>query len=855
MSRSYESFVPRAPRSTSSTFGVVGPTGVAKQPFTPLAQKSPAAFSSPHPTGPPPRANLQSSSAMFDVESFFKTQQRAPKVSTGLGGKFIVSRRSVTIVTTLRTLLTADETTEVIPECKTLVSSDGAAYASLFGINGALPRKPLDAGIVNSQDVKTSLMRTFDALYSSPKIRLLRSTDSGARAAASRGCFLFRFMSTLCDDRPFDWYGGDSVTGAADIFTILQEEISRAKDVDTSRLARAGFVDLRDDPFEFALRNVPPHRVFSQAVSFTRPPYLQSEENMPYAAEEAHSIAEGLVQAGDREEALRCALHYRQYTLALLLAVSSGDPNTYKSVIQEVVAATMDSRSVLSSAVLLQHDVKPPYLAADPDPEMARSWATHLSMLVSNSTNLTPECLIRWGDMLLEQSEISFPSKPATLSHQQQAQTADETVSLGEAVEAAHFCYLLAQLHPNTKHLLQLAQSNDGSESAAAALQLTTALKHKYNLVGGHYARHRCRASFMTASTILLTEALEYARQKDQQLQSGKTGGDKYIRPQLVPFRCVMAMLHAEMSSMDVASDYVRHVLQIIPPAAGATTIKTVSDVAETIRLTFQHQGTSMRKGDEKGTSGSGFRIGNLWPFGGGGVPSSTADAKKSAPPQGKPKPETPPTQPHQYAARPSTQPHPAPTAANVTHPEPSQPPISTPPPKPEVTEKAKQPQTKTSSMSNNGGMEKTKSKRWTSWLSLGRGSNKPAPRADEEEEEAKPMHLDTQAVPTFNPKTGKYEFPESEEERKIRELASRPPPPRLPAGPASPPGDQRGFPPPVPTGYPPMQPGGGGGFPPPAHYPPQQPPMMGATPFAPPMGGPPHMPPMATRYVDSFNS
>eukprot|EP00658_Telonema_sp_P-2_P079807 TRINITY_DN7811_c0_g3_i4.p1 TRINITY_DN7811_c0_g3~~TRINITY_DN7811_c0_g3_i4.p1 ORF type:complete len:430 (+),score=102.94 TRINITY_DN7811_c0_g3_i4:92-1381(+) len=390
-------------------------------------------------------------------------------------------------------------------------------------------------------------------------------------------------------------------------------------------------------------------RVFTHALSNTRPPYNQHEDNMPFAADEAHSIAEGLVQAGDRDDALRCAMHYKQYTLALLLAVSSGDLTTYNNVIREVVSATMDPTSTLASAVLLQHDMKPHYLTEDlanpaATSEMARSWATHLSMLVSNSTTLTPECLIRWGDMLLEQADSAFPPKPTTLTGHQPvtAQTTSDNITFSEAVEAAHFCYLLAQLHPNTKQLLQLAQINDGQPASIAALHLTSALKHKYNLLGGHYVRQRCRSSFLSPSTVLLTEALEYARQKDQQL-AGKPGGqvgDKYIRPQLVPFRCVMAMLHAEMSSMDAACDYIRHVLHIIPPAAGSSTIKTVSDVAENIRLAFEYQGASAKRGDEKGTAGAGFRIGNLWPFGGGGNPGTQGAVEATKKPSPQPVPE-----------------------------------------------------------------------------------------------------------------------------------------------------------------------------------------------------------------------
>ena len=421
---------------------------------------------------------------------------------------------------------------------------------------------------------------------------------------------------------------------------------------------------------------------------------------------------------------------------------------------------------------------------------------------------------------------------------------------------------------------------NDGQPASINALQLTSALKHKYNLLGGHYVRQRCRSSFLSPSTVLLTEALEYARQKDQQL-AGKPGGqvgDKYIRPQLVPFRCVMAMLHAEMSSMDAACDYIRHVLHIIPPAAGSTTIKTVSDVAENIRLAFEYQGASAKRGDEKGTAGAGFRIGNLWPFGGGGNPGAqgAVESKKASP---QPAPEK--AKAHTQQQTPPQQPQPLPPKQQQLPPQQHQPPVTPPvataPPPTETKQPAKFEATKATSSSNNKGDPKAKT--WTSWLSLGRGKPAPKKKTEEEEEEAKPMHLDTDSVPVFNPKTGKYEFPESEEEKKIRELASRPPPPKMPmpnAGAPPPPGGggayaggppqpypgmqgppaaYGGFPPPAhgapPTGYPPQS----NGFPPPSGYPPQQ--QFGGPPMGPPppMGGQPHIPPMAPRYVDSFNS
>lgn len=47
--------------------------------------------------------------------------------------------------------------------------------------------------------------------------------------------------------------------------------------------------------------------------------------------------------------------------------------------------------------------------------------------------------------------------------------------------------------------------------------------------------------------------------------------------------------------------------------------------------------------------------------------------------------------------------------------------------------------------------------------------------------EEAKPMHLDTEKPPEFDPVTGRWLFPETEEEKKLRELTKQGPPKMAP--------------------------------------------------------------------------
>ncbi|KPI87537.1 hypothetical protein ABL78_3380 [Leptomonas seymouri] len=50
-----------------------------------------------------------------------------------------------------------------------------------------------------------------------------------------------------------------------------------------------------------------------------------------------------------------------------------------------------------------------------------------------------------------------------------------------------------------------------------------------------------------------------------------------------------------------------------------------------------------------------------------------------------------------------------------------------------------------------------------------------------EKTEEAKPMHLDTEKPPEYDPVTGRWMFPETEEERKLRELTKQGPPKMVP--------------------------------------------------------------------------
>ncbi|KPA80486.1 hypothetical protein ABB37_04704 [Leptomonas pyrrhocoris] len=137
-----------------------------------------------------------------------------------------------------------------------------------------------------------------------------------------------------------------------------------------------------------------------------------------------------------------------------------------------------------------------------------------------------------------------------------------------------------------------------------------------------------------------------------------------------------------------------------------------------------------------------------------------------------------------------------------------------------------------------------------------------------EKTEEAKPMHLDTEKAPAFDPVTGRWMFPETDEEKKLRELTKQGPPKMAPkaAAAAEPAGVAGGgplaprarSPPGLPPSSAPAAAGGGGATrPAPTHGAP-------APKFAPGRGAPPPM--MAGRggvrrpggrqqYVDAFNN
>eukprot|EP00758_Cryptobia_borreli_P009183 Tbor_TRINITY_DN5455_c2_g1::TRINITY_DN5455_c2_g1_i1::g.24797::m.24797 len=293
------------------------------------------------------------------------------------------------------------------------------------------------------------------------------------------------------------------------------------------------------------------------------------------------------------------------------------------------------------------------------------------------------------------------------------------------------------------------------------------------------HCRNRCRAAFVTPGNILLTEALEYTRQKDQKIafqatikskgDNAKGQGDKYIRSQLVPFRVAMGCLHAEMGCREGAIGYLGHVLKVIPPAANTplTSARTVSDVADGLMGIFSANCKEVFPGPSNETSSTrGFRLGGLWPFG-----SLSATRKESSP---TPKPVTAPSNPSQpnipNQSKPESQTNstlaPNKQALTMTHHPIKQ--DSTPyVPKDTPSEPTKEITT-----------DKRSESRWTSWL---RGKKKAQPKKEpgKEEDEFKPMHLENVGrVPVFNKELGTYEFPETEEEKAQKAMAAAGPPP-----------------------------------------------------------------------------
>jgi len=512
------------------------------------------------------------------------------------------------------------------------------------------------------------------------------------------------------------------------------------------------------------------------------------------------------LMAGRRSDAVTVALEAGQHAHALMIAYMS-DKETYVRTVERIIAESVAPGCPLAQAYRIYND-----LPLDPTPRdvqandaRLRGWVQHVVMLASNYAPPSLEGIVAQGDALA------------------QARNYDD----------AHFCYLLAQLSPD----------------AQKSQEISDALRSKYTLLGGVHRREQCRSLLLTPRTFVLTEALEYARRRLQ---------DKYVRPQQVPFKAIIAVQLMEIGEMAAARLYLDALSKLLPskkPAANAQPEVVVKTLPAFIDAQKQHMELMLRK---PGSSGAGGGRAASVPSGGAAsaAPAPTATA---------------------------TGPRAANTAAPSQQPKASS---STPPAEEPRRAQSAKPEGESGRSGSQEADGKGSSGR-SGWLSGIWGRKK----KEEEEKKAKRMILDSDDVPEYDPVTGRYKFKQTDEEKEVEERVKAGPP-KMPM--AAPAGAVAKQPSPAPQtaaptgafvpggpGVPPMYPGmppSSQPAPSAAQQPPMQPPMQpggspspfvppgavppGAAPFVPPGGG--TSPPPAggfraaapaPKYVDMFNS
>lgn len=609
----------------------------------------------------------------------------------------------------------------------------------------------------------------------------------------------------------------------------------------------------------------------THALSLLPPPHL-STAPAPYREQECLTIVQQILAAsGDRKEAVTCALYYNCFSIALLLSATLS-PSEHSEVVARVVAASISKHTPLHDSLLLMNGILRPIGAptvggdaggggfggcdgdGSEDPQRlpfpfgstetamataGRAWAAHVQMVVASNSYLTPNALLQWGDYLLAQAERAFPP-PSTFGVLQLKKTISDadvhadaevpdaadapTIGFSEIIEAAHFCFVVAQIHPDTRNAPSIVEN----------------LKTRFNVLGGLYARARCRAAIVSPQNIFLTEALEYFRQKEQLLShqqqvaaQQQMGGapdlsnaeppSRYIRPQLLPYRIILGMLFAEVGLSQQAGRYIDFVQNVLPFASAAPNsspdgpskvfpLNSVCDVAQFCRqwlsITPMHQhGFYGIVGGSKSGKDGGAAVAATGKSGGRFLSSlfgkkteekqqttpqkppaatvaATNNSKQATPQHGPainnnarqqspalnntpPPLNQPPAQHHQQHPTPQTTPPPPAASAPTTSlqtPTASAAPTEKKPSKGKEDDKGEDPKKSTSGKGKGlfgiFGRKKT---------------------AEEEKDKPKPMVLDSGPV-KFDPKTGKFIFPETEEEKAIKaQIAAGPPP--APAG------------------------------------------------------------------------
>lgn len=510
--------------------------------------------------------------------------------------------------------------------------------------------------------------------------------------------------------------------------------------------------------------------------------------------QEALGTIQRLLVLGHRQEAVRCALHYRLYEHALLLAMMCDTKDAHLAVVSQIVQEQLASTCPLAAAYRNFNELSQPReLPAEEKQSMIAQWTSHAMMAIANFTRDSGETLLQLGDHLLESGNY----------------------------HDAHVCFLLAQLSPAGRATPQ---------SGEKALQVAEALRSRYLLVGGHYARHMCRATLITPVSVFLTETLEYSRQREN---------ERFVRAQLIPFRIAMAEFYLELGLTQAAEGYQQLLAKLLPtpqPRKDDFVTRNVAEVADAARKKFQQ---SQQLASSGAGGGGSAKSGGWWPFGGTNRGGSAMPPAPTSPVNQ--------LQPSVTSARASSA-NPVAPPARSSH---SPPPV--PPPQASASATAPEPQQPATKSPNNAS-DVNSAKTGSGWLGkfFGRGGSQQATKKAAEEKEAKEMIIDTEEPPTFDPVTGRWLFKKSAEEEAVERQIQQGPP-KMMAAPQTP-MQQQGA---AGAGFNTMPQTGGPGS---HNFIPTGPapisaPAFGGPPSLPPPAGAPVGPATQRRYVDMFNS
>jgi hypothetical protein len=426
-------------------------------------------------------------------------------------------------------------------------------------------------------------------------------------------------------------------------------------------------------------------------------------------------VIQQYIVLGKRAEALKVALDSGQHVHALLIALMC-DKETYVSTVGSILRGAVIAGTPLSQAYKMFTDLPldAPAQQVQPGDNRLADWLPHAITLCSNYSDPTLEGLVTLGDSLAQARYIM----------------------------EAHFCYLLAQLCP-------AGQTPENAEQ----------LKVKYTLLGGLYRRDQRRTLLLNPKTFIMTEALEYARRKQN---------DKYVRPQQIPFKAMMGMLLIECGLVDKGRLYLDNIAKMLPtppknaPNAaangGAQGALPKDNFTRTLPQFIEAQRSHIELMLKRGSSHS-ASSGTASTAGGGLLgwfgTRKAADKAPEKPPAALP-PKTSPPPETTYAAAPA-----ASSSADANAGSSS------------ATAPTSSKKTSGGGSSGGGG---------GGWLPTGFFRRK----KDKDEEKAKPMILDDEAPPEYDPVTGRFKFQLTDEEKEIESRVKAGPPKMPLAAPSS---------------------------------------------------------------------